>query len=231
STQTPASNESPLAQPTPSASPAAPAVETPPPPPAAQPSETPSIATPTPNASPLPTENPASATPTSQPSEAPAAMASPSPATQTLLDTTPLETKTSTPVAGPTRSPNPTRRTANPATVTANPEDELEEVELTLTLPVDKRIDALKKFIAAHPKSVAVPRANELMVAAHATLGDQKLQAGDVTGGLEQFHLAFSEAPPEVPDRLFTEVLARIPLNLFVRGQRDAAVDAAHQAE
>ena len=107
----------------------------------------------------------------------------------------------------------------------------MEQVELTLTLPVDKRIDALKAFIAAHPKSVAVPRANELIVAAHATLGDQKLQAGDVSGGLDQFHLAFSEAPPDLPDRLFTEVLARIPLNLFVRGQRDAAVDAAHQAE
>jgi tetratricopeptide (TPR) repeat protein len=158
-------------------------------------------------------------------------MASPSPATQTLADTTPVETKTSKPLAGPTRSPNPNRRTANPATVAANPEDELEEVELTLTLPVGKRIDALKAFIAAHPKSVAVPRANELMVAAHATFGDQKLQAGDVSGGLEQFHLAFSEAPPDIPDRLFTEVLARIPLNLFVRGQRDAAVDAAHQAE
>ncbi len=236
-TQTPAPSETPVTQPTPSASPAAAVVETPQPSPAAtptaQPSETPSAATPTPNATPPPTESPAVpvATPESQPSETPVAMASPSPATQTLADNPPLETKTPTPVSGPTRSPNPNRRTANPATVPANPEDDLEQVELTLTLPVDKRIDALKTFIATHPKSVAVPRANELIVAAHATLGDQKLQAGDVSGGLEQFHLAFSEAPADVPDRLFTEVLARIPLNLFVRGQRDAAVDAAHQAE
>ncbi len=236
-TQTPTPSETPVTQPTPSASPAAAVVETPQPSPAAtptaQPSETPSAATPTPNATPPPTESPAVpvATPESQPSETPVAMASPSPATQTLADNPPLETKTPTPVSGPTRSPNPNRRTANPATVPANPEDDLEQVELTLTLPVDKRIDALKTFIATHPKSVAVPRANELIVAAHATLGDQKLQAGDVSGGLEQFHLAFSEAPADVPDRLFTEVLARIPLNLFVRGQRDAAVDAAHQAE
>ncbi len=236
-TQTPAPSETPVAQPTPSASPATPAVETPQPAPSATPtappSETPSAATPTPNASPQPTESPAVpvATPESQPSETPVAMASPSPPTQTLANNTPLETKTSTPVTGPTRSPNTNRRTANSATVPANPEDDLEQVELTLTLPVDKRIDALKAFIAAHPKSVAVPRANELIVAAHATLGDQKLQAGDVSAGLEQFHLAFSEAPTDLPDRLFTEVLARIPLNLFVRGQRDAAVDAAHQAE
>jgi tetratricopeptide (TPR) repeat protein len=236
-TAMPTPSETPVAQPTPGASPAAPAVETPQPSPpatpASQPSETPSAGTPTPNASPLPTESPAAqaATPPSQPSETPAVMASPSPTTQTVGDTTPLETKTSTPLTGPTRSANTNRRTANPANVPANPDDELEQVELTLTLPVDKRIDALKTFIAAHPKSVAVPRANELLVAAHAALGDQKLQAGDVSGGLDQFHLAFSEAPADMPDRLFTEVLARIPLNLFVRGQRDAAVDAAHQAE
>ena len=226
-TPSPQPSETPVAQPTPSATPAAPSVETPTPTPTAQPSETPPAATPAPRASPLPSESP-----TAQPSETPAAMASPSPALEHVLANTELlETKTSTPLAGPTRSPNPNRRTANPATVPANPEDELEQVELTLTLPVGRRIDALKTFIAAHPKSVAVARAYELMVAAHATFGDQKLQAGDVSGGLEQFHLAFSEAPPDLPDRLFTEVLARIPLNLFVRGQRDAAVDAAHQAE
>ena len=80
----------------------------------------------------------------------------------------------------PSRSPS-TNRKGNP--VASDPEDEKEEVELTLTLPVDKRIDALKKFIAAHPKSIAVPRANELILLAHATLGDQKLKAGDEEAG------------------------------------------------
>jgi tetratricopeptide (TPR) repeat protein len=32
-------------------------------------------------------------------------------------------------------------------------------------------------------------------------------------------------------DRLFTEVIARIPINLFMRGQRGPALQAAHQAE
>jgi tetratricopeptide (TPR) repeat protein len=89
----------------------------------------------------------------------------------------------------------------------------------------------LKAFIAAHPQSVAVPRAYELIVAAHATLGDQKLQTGDVEGGLREFRLAISEAPLDMGDRLFTEVIARIPVNLFLRGQRGPATEAAHQAE
>jgi len=89
----------------------------------------------------------------------------------------------------------------------------------------------LKTFIAAHPTSVAVPRANELLVVAHAMFGEQKLQASDTDGGLQQFRLALSEAPADLPDRLFTDVIARFPLNLFLRGQRDAAFDIAHQAE
>jgi tetratricopeptide (TPR) repeat protein len=113
----------------------------------------------------------------------------------------------------------------------ADPEDEKEEVELVLTLPANQRVDKLKAFIAAHPTSIAVPRAKELIVVAYALVGDQKMQAGDASGGLEQFRLAIAEAPPDMNDRLFTDVIARIPLNLFFRGQRDAANESARQAE
>jgi tetratricopeptide (TPR) repeat protein len=98
-------------------------------------------------------------------------------------------------------------------------------------LKPEKRIEALTTFIATHPKSVALPRANELLIVARAMFGDEKLQAGDVEGGLQQFRLAISSAPTDMTDRLFTEVIARIPMNLFLRGQRAAAIEAAHQAE
>ncbi len=215
-TQTPAPSETPVAQPTPSAAPTTPAVETSQPSPSAtstaQPSETPAAATPTPDASPQPTESPAG------------------------------EVKTPSPVRRSSARPSPRDRSASDAPASQSPvkpdvafapdDDELEKVDRqALVLPVDKRIEFLKGFIAANPKSVALPHATELLVAARATLGDQKLQAGDLSVGLEQFRLAFSEAPADIPDRLFVEVLARIPLNLFVRGQRDAAVEAAHRAE
>jgi tetratricopeptide (TPR) repeat protein len=181
------------------------------------PSETPALSpspATTPSPSPQTTESPG---PTSTPSESPAAQASPS----VTNDATEI-------VAA-----NPERATRSPATVKipANPDDEKEEVEVTLTKPPDERITILKAFIAAHPQSVAVPRANELIVVAHAMLGDQKLQAADIDGGLQQFRLAISEAPADMPDRLFTEVLARIPTNLFLRGQRPVAIETAHQLE
>ena len=193
--------------------------------PSVQPTETPSPVesspTPTPEAS-LPTQTP---TPVESPSQTPTEAVTPQPnITASPQPTRPLTANSPKPL----KTPAPDRK---PSASPASPEDEKEKVELTLTLPVDKRIDALKDFIATHPTSVALPRANELLVVAHAMLGEQKMQAGNVDAGLEQFRLALSDAPAEIPDRLFAEVIVRIPINLFLRGQRDAAFDLARQAE
>lgn len=183
--------------------------------------------TPTPSETPTPAMTPEAPSPEVTPDPEAAPVETPS-ATPAVAEASPLpsespttEVAKNTP-ARPSRSPVPTR---------PDPEGEKEKVELTLTKPVAERIDLLKEFIASNSKSVAVPRARELIVSARATLGDQKLQAGDVPGGLEQFRLAIAEAPADMSDRLFTEVIARIPMNLFLRGQRDAALAAARQAE
>lgn len=212
STQTPAPSDTPVAQPTSSAAPTIQLGETPAPAPTAQPSDTQAVAARSPVSSPQVSESPAAEAKPSSPVKS--SSARPSPRDRTGSDA-------------------PASRSSVKSDVSFAPEDdELEKVDRqALVLPADKRIEFLKGFIAANPQSVALPHATELLVAAHATLGDQRLQAGDVSGGLEQFHLAFSDAPSDMPDRLFTEVLARIPLNLFLRGQRDAGVDAAHQAE
>ena len=210
-TETPAPEATPNATPEPTPTPTPAESPTPEVTPTATPA--PSVAeTPVPESSPVP-----SATPTAEPAETPA-VATPSP------EPSPVATAT----AGVAR--NTGRPTRTPA-ARANPEDEKEEVELTLTKPADQRVDLLKAFIAAHPKSVAVPRAYELIAAARAVLGDQKLQAGDVKAGLALFSLALAEAPTDMTDRFFAEVIARIPMNLFLRGQRDAAIEAARRAE
>jgi tetratricopeptide (TPR) repeat protein len=205
----------------------------------ATPAETPS-ATPVPETTPTPE---ATATPTESPTPSPTITETPVAEPSAMPSESPIESPVETPVASPqpSESPSPSevaknsparpaRPTRSPA-APSNPEDEKEEVELTLTKPVAERIELLKAFIAVRPKSVAVRRAQELIVSARASLGDQKLQAGDVPGGLEQFQLALSEAPTDMSDRLFTEVIARIPMNLFLRGQREAALEAARRVE
>ena len=72
--------------------------------------------------------------------------------------------------------------------------DEIDEVELTLTKPLPERAVKLKEFLDTHPNSKARPRAIELLISTHASLGDQKLKNGDSVGGIEQLLHAIDEA-------------------------------------
>jgi tetratricopeptide (TPR) repeat protein/uncharacterized membrane protein YgcG len=124
------------------------------------------------------------------------------------------------------------RKQAAPKINTAEDDaDESEEVELTLTLPLEERIVKLKEFIEKLPNSKSKPRAYELLVSAHATLGDKQLKGGDVSSGTEHLRLAVKEAPDDVSDQLFSGVIAQVPLNLYLRNERVAAFDTAQQIE
>jgi tetratricopeptide (TPR) repeat protein/uncharacterized membrane protein YgcG len=113
----------------------------------------------------------------------------------------------------------------------ADDEAESEEVEITLTLPFEARVEKLKAFLAAHPDSKSKTRALELLSGAHAALGDQKLKEGDIAAGVEQMMLALSDCPPDISDKLFAGVISQIPANLYWRGQRDDAIKAAQLIE
>jgi tetratricopeptide (TPR) repeat protein/uncharacterized membrane protein YgcG len=108
--------------------------------------------------------------------------------------------------------------------------DESEEVELTLTLPLADRIVKLKEFLEAFPKSTSKPRAIELLISSYAGLGDQRLKNGD-SSGIEQLMLAVKEAPANISDQLFSGVVSQIPLNLYIRGHKDSAIEAAQKIE
>jgi tetratricopeptide (TPR) repeat protein len=110
-------------------------------------------------------------------------------------------------------------------------EAEAEEVELTLTLPLAKRAEKLKSFLETHPDSKARPRAVELLISTHAGLGDQFLKADDITNGVQQLMLAIDEADAGISDKLYSGVIGQIPANLFLRGQPDAAYQAATKIE
>lgn len=109
--------------------------------------------------------------------------------------------------------------------------DEAEEVELVLTLPLAERVAKLKEFLAAFPKSKARSRAVELIVSTYAGLGDLKLKNGDSEGGTQQLMLAIEEAPADTTDSLFSGVIAQIPANLYLRGERAAAYESARKIE
>ena len=131
-------------------------------------------------------------------------------------------------VAKPPKTTSTVKKNVEPP---VNDEDESEEVELTLTLPLARRAEKLKRFLETHPNSKSRARATELLISTHAGLGDQFLKNGDVENGIKHLMLAIDEADTTVSDQLFSGVIAQIPSNLYIRGQKDAAFKAAQAIE
>jgi uncharacterized membrane protein YgcG/tetratricopeptide (TPR) repeat protein len=185
-----------------------------------------------------PPQDPPRTEPTPTPTETPTA----EPTAEPTVEPTPSESP-NTEVAAPAKSEStntgrrkPTAKTTPVAKKTAaeiaeQELDEIDEVELTLTKPLPERAVKLKEFLDTHPESKARPRAVELLISTHAALGDQKLKNGDSIGGVEQLLHAIDEADANISDKLFSGVIAQIPTNLYLRGERDAAFKAAQNIE
>jgi tetratricopeptide (TPR) repeat protein len=193
----------------------------------------------TPPADPPKTEPTPSETPASDP------VATESPKPEAKSESTPAESPTTErPETPKTENAKPGRKkpaaaapktapvTQKSAAEIAEEElDEIDEVELTLTKPLPERAVKLKEFLDTHPSSKARPRAVELLISTHAGLGDQKLKNGDIAGGIEQMMRAIDEADTSISEKLFSGVIAQIPMNLYLRGERDAAFKAAQSIE
>ena len=128
-----------------------------------------------------------------------------------------------------TRSGTASAKTKNPSTI--DDEAESEEVELTLTKPLEERVAKLRAFLDGHPESKSRARATELLISANAALGDERLKKGDTAGGIEQLMQAIADAPVNASEKLFSGVISQIPLNLYLRGESAAATKAAQNIE
>ena len=180
-----------------------------------------------PRTDPTPAQTPA-AEPTSTESPSPEPSAAESPKTE--VASPPKSEATNTGRRKPTAKTTPVaKKTA--AELAEQELDEIDEVELTLTKPLPERAVKLKEFLDTHPDSKARPRAVELLISTHAALGDQKLKNGDSVGGIEQLLHAIDEADVSISDKLFAGVIAQIPTNLYLRGEREASFKAAQNIE
>nr|AUN36090.1 TPR domain protein TonB system component [uncultured bacterium] len=182
-----------------------------------------------PKTEPTPSESPAA-----EPAESPKTEPTPSesPKTEDVEAPKPETTKPGrkkSPAAAASKSTPVKQKTA--AELAEQELDEIDEVELTLTKPLPERAVKLREFLDTHPDSKARPRAIELLISTHAGLGDQKLKNGDMAGGVEQMMLAINEADTSISDKLFNGVIAQIPMNLYLRGEREAALKAAQTIE
>ncbi len=131
--------------------------------------------------------------------------------------------------ASATAKVSPVKR-MTPTEVAEEDANESEKVELVLTLPLDRREAYLKEFLDTHPKSKSRGRAKDLLLLTHAGLAEQKLKNGDTAGGIDQLLQVINEAELTLGDEAF-EAIAQFPRNLYLRGERDAALKAAQSIE
>ena len=146
--------------------------------------------------------------------------------TSASLDVLPTTVKTP-----PARNVSAATRSRKTAAGPVDNEAESEQVELTLTKPLEERVALLKAFLDTHPDSKSRARATELLVSSRAGLGDERLKRGDNAGGVEQLLQAIADAPVSASDKLFSGVIAQIPVNLYLRGESAAASKAAQNIE
>lgn len=94
-----------------------------------------------------------------------------------------------------------------------------------------ERAAALEKFIENYPASENLERARELLVASRVAAADEKLRRSEVNESVELFKLAITDAPLPLSEKLFTEIIIRIPTGLFFRGRAGEAVEIARLIE
>ncbi|MBK9214807.1 MAG: hypothetical protein IPM59_04290 [Chloracidobacterium sp.] len=131
--------------------------------------------------------------------------------------------------AQPGRKPKPT---AKPSATPVKKLNESTEWEKASAVVGDAdRVAALKKFVTAFPKSTRLGEAAVLIATAEASLGNERLAAGDVDGAVGYFKAAASDAAAPMPEQLFNDTLIKFPANLYFRGARQEAIDIAKTLE
>src|SRR5919206_597160 len=130
-------------------------------------------------------------------------------------------------------TPKPAATTKPKATTAPKDEEALKaELDEIVKLAPSERVARLEEFVKANQSSVALlPLAQGLLTSARAALGDERLRAGDRAAGVELFKRAGGGAPEPMTDKLFVEVVSQLPGNLYVLGERDAALELARAVE
>jgi tetratricopeptide (TPR) repeat protein len=130
----------------------------------------------------------------------------------------------------PTQRTTPAAHPAPTQTPSAALESERWEAATALESPAE-RVEALTRFLEDFPKSRRIASARESLSAARAAYGDALIEVGDTERGIDLFELAVREAPTPFPQRLFDEVISRIPMNLVLRGKGEEGLEIADLIE
>ncbi|MEO5858800.1 MAG: tetratricopeptide repeat protein [Pyrinomonadaceae bacterium] len=118
------------------------------------------------------------------------------------------------------------------ATPKADPAKEKINFDAAIAAPTAaEKAELLVKFTADYPKSELKTRAEESLTGARAAMADESLTAGDSEAAMRLFKLAVENAPKPYSERLFSEVIATIPANVYWRGHKAEGIELAKLIE
>ncbi len=112
--------------------------------------------------------------------------------------------------------------------VALDPEADRKRYDAALEAPTTmEKARLLRAFIDEFPESKLREEAFSYLITARAVVGNDLVQAGDLTAGIASYKLAVDEAPVPIPDRMFGDVVMKIPATLFYGKERAAALELA----
>ncbi len=111
------------------------------------------------------------------------------------------------------------------------PEGQAEYDAAIAIADLTERVAALRKFLVRFSLSTLQTNARDAIVNAMVEIGNAAIRNGDTPGAAAVFVQASKDAPVPISDQLFTTVLAKLPVNLFFRGEKDSATIIARVLE
>lgn len=126
------------------------------------------------------------------------------------------------------------KRTSNQPAPEPTPDPEADRKQFDAAIAGSTNQDKarlLRRFIDHFPNSELRPEAYDYLVTSRALVGNEQLKNGEIAEGVASLKMAIDEAPVPTPDRLFEDVIAKIPASLFYGGHRGPAIELAAEIE
>lgn len=117
---------------------------------------------------------------------------------------------------------------AGPTPVSVDTDADRKRYDTALAAPTTaEKAGLLSAFLRDFPESPLREEAFSYLITARAVVGKELVQAGDLAGGMASYKLAVEEAPVPIPDRMFGDVILKIPSTLFYGDHRPEAMELA----
>jgi tetratricopeptide (TPR) repeat protein len=127
------------------------------------------------------------------------------------------------------KKPSVAKSTPKKPAAKASDKDEFEKA--MAVQDSEAMINALKKFIAAFPKSENLAKAKDTLTATAYSFAEENLSVGEVETAVAMYRLAIETAPTPLPAGVFNDSLLRVLTSLHYRGNRAEALDLAKTLE